>query len=43
MCEKALCSHADDGKKHKKSLEDHEQVKNFFKLKNATNINKGPN
>ena len=40
--EKALHSHA-DGKKHKKSLEDHEQVKNFFMPKNARNITKEPN
>ena len=42
MDEKALHSHA-DGKKHKKRLEDHEQVKNFFKLKNAIDITKEPN
>ena len=42
MGEKALRSHA-DGEKHKKRLEDHEQVKNVFKLKNATGITKEPN
>ena len=40
--EKALRSHA-DGKKHKKRLEGHEQVKNFFKAKNAIDITKEPN
>ena len=35
MGEKALHSHA-DGKKHKKKLEDHEQVKNLFKPKLKT-------
>ena len=41
MGEKALRSHA-DGKKHKNRLEDHEQVKNFFKPKNAIDITKEP-
>ena len=40
--EKALRGHA-NGKKYKKRLEDHEQVKNFFKLKNAADITKEPN
>ena len=42
MGEKALHSHA-DGKKQKESLEDYEQVKNFFKPKNAIDITKEPN
>ena len=40
--EKALHSPA-DGKKHKERLDDHEQVKNFFKLKSATDITKETN
>ena len=42
MRDKALRSH-DDGKKHKKTLEDLEQVKNFFKPKNAIDITEKPN
>ena len=42
MGEKALHSLA-DGKKQKESLEDYEQVKNFFKPKNAIDITKEPN
>ena len=42
MGEKALHSPA-DGKKHKERLDDHEQVKNFFKLKSATDITKETN
>ena len=42
MGEKALRSRA-DRKKHKKRLEDHEQVKNFFQSKNAIDITKEPN
>ena len=42
MGDTALRSHA-DGKKRKKRLEDHEQVKNFFKPKNAIDITKEPN
>ena len=37
MGEKAVWSHA-DGKKHKKTLEYHEQIKKFFKTKHATDI-----
>ena len=42
MGDKALRSH-DYGKKHKKRLEDLEQVKNFFKPKNAIDITEKPN
>ena len=42
MGEKALRGHA-DGKKHKKMLGDHEQVKKFFKPKNVTDITKESN
>ena len=42
MGEKALQSHA-AGKKHKKRLEDREQVKTLFTPKNLTNITKEPN
>ena len=41
MGEEALRSHA-DGNKQKNRLEDHEQVKNFFKPKNAIDITKEP-
>ena len=42
MNEKVLLSHP-GGRKHKERLEDCEQVKSFFRPKNATDITKEPN
>ena len=41
MGEKALRSHV-DGKKRKKRLEDHGQVKNLFQPKDSTDLAKEP-
>ena len=41
MGEKALRSHV-DGKKRKKRLEDHGQVKNLFQPKNSTDLAEEP-